>query len=145
MKNNQIVKALELLLSSSYAIMLKTQNYHWNVVGSNFKALHDLFGEQYEELFEAIDEIAERIRAIGSKVEASFDFFTKNITAKNANKNFSSVEMINDLVDDHKKVIKILSDAIKTAQKNSDEVTADLFIERIQYHEKTLWMLNSSL
>ena len=69
MKNHQTLTILEKVLADSYALMLKTQNYHWNVVAENFKSLHEMFGAQYEELFTALDEIAERIRSLGSKVE----------------------------------------------------------------------------
>ena len=77
MKNHKTLENLEITLATSYALALKTQNYHWNVVGANFKPLHELFGAQYEELSDAIDEVAERIRALGSKVDGSFENFSK--------------------------------------------------------------------
>ena len=89
MKNHQTIQNLEKLLADSYALALKTQNYHWNVVGENFKPLHELFGAQYEEIADAIDEIAERIRALGSKVEGTFENFIKLSKIKSGNKNFS--------------------------------------------------------
>lgn len=90
MKNSQIVKKLEKVLANSYALALKTQNYHWNVEGENFKSLHELFGAQYEELSEAIDEIAERIRALCEKVEASFENFQTLSEIKKGDKNLRS-------------------------------------------------------
>lgn len=145
MKNHQTLVALDKILADSYILMLKTQNYHWNVVGENFKALHELFQTQYEDLFSAIDEIAERIRALGSKVEGSFEHFKKLSDFRNANKNFHSKDMIQDLLNDHELIAKILREAIKLAQGEGDEISADLFIQRAKIHEKNIWMLTSSI
>ncbi len=145
MKNHQTLENLEKVLASSYALVLKTQNYHWNVVGENFKTLHELFGAQYEEMANAIDEIAERIRALGSKVEGTFENFAKISKIKNANKNFKSSEMLQDLVSSHEILIEQLKIAIKTAQEEGDEATADIFIGRVQVHQKAVWMLESSI
>ena len=145
MKNHQTLVALDKILADSYILMLKTQNYHWNVVGENFKALHELFQTQYEDLFSAIDEIAERIRALGSKVEGSFEHFKKLSDFRNANKNFHSKDMIQDLLNDHELIAKILREAIKLAQSEGDELSADLFIQRAKIHEKNIWMLTSSI
>lgn len=144
MKNHQTLTILEKVLADSYALMLKTQNYHWNVVAENFKSLHEMFGTQYEELFTALDEIAERIRSLGSKVEGTFDNFSKLSDLKNPNKNFSSKEMIKDLIHDHEKLVKHLHEGIKISQSEGDECSADLFIQRAKTHEKTIWMLISS-
>ena len=144
MKNHQTLLALEETLANSYLLMLKTQNYHWNVVGENFKSLHELFQAQYEELFVAIDEIAERIRAIGSKVEGSFEGFSQLSKFKKGDKNSDSKTMINSLVADHDELAKSLKLAVKTAQEELDEGTADMFIGRIKAHEKAIWMLESS-
>ena len=145
MKNHQTLEALENILAGSYLLMLKTQNYHWNVVGNNFKPLHELFQIQYEELFTAIDEIAERIRALGSKVDGTFAHFEKYSDLKNANKNLSSQDMVKDLINDNQIVVKQLHEAIKTAQAEGDESSADIFIQRAKSHEKSIWMLQSSL
>ena len=145
MKNHQTLVALDKIIADSYILMLKTQNYHWNVVGENFKSLHELFQTQYEDLFSAIDEIAERIRALGSKVEGSFEHFKKLSDFRNANKNFHSKDMIQDLLNDHELIAKILREAIKLAQSEGDEISADLFIQRAKIHEKNIWMLTSSI
>jgi starvation-inducible DNA-binding protein len=145
MKNNRTIAALEGALAHSYALVVKTQNYHWNVVGENFKPLHELFGAQYEEMFDALDEIAERIRALGSKVEGSFENFSKLNKTKSGDKNFDAKSMVRDLITDHELLVKELKEGIKIAQGQEDEATADLFIGRIQTHEKAIWMLQSSL
>jgi starvation-inducible DNA-binding protein len=144
MKNHQTIQNLENLLANSYLLSLKTQNYHWTVVGENFKPLHELFGAQYEELADAIDEVAERMRALGSKVEGTLENFSKLSKIKSGNKNFNKSEMIQDLAFGHELIIKDLKVAIKVAQDEGDEATADIFIGRIQAHEKATWMLVSS-
>lgn len=145
MQNNQTIQHLKKVLANSYALSLKLQNYHWNVEGKDFKPLHELFGEQYEELSDAIDDIAERIRALGSKVEASFDYFAKLNEAKDGDHNFDETKMIQDLITDHEALAKSLNAGIEISQGEGDEATADMFIERIQIHEKAAWMLRSSL
>lgn len=144
MKNHQTLIALNKILADSYMLMLKTQNYHWNVVGANFKALHELFQAQYEDLFQAVDELAERIRALGSKVDGTFEHFKKLSDFQNPNKNYEAKAMINDLVNDHEIVAKILKEAIKISQSEGDEASADLFIQRAKIHDKAIWMLVSS-
>ena len=144
MNQNKVVKTLEEALATSYALVVKTQNYHWNVSGPNFKSVHELFGAQYEELFAALDEIAERIRALGVKVEASFEYFSKLNKAKKGNENLDNKEMLQDLALDHQALIEILKNGIEIAQKNGDEATADMFIGRVMVHEKALWMIESS-
>jgi starvation-inducible DNA-binding protein len=144
MNQSAVIKVLENILASSYGLVVKTQNYHWNVSGPNFKPLHELFGAQYEELFTALDEFAERIRALGVKAEASFEHFIKLNQAKKGNENLSANEMLQDLALDHQALIKMLKDGIIIAQSNGDEATADMFIGRVQIHEKALWMIEVS-
>jgi starvation-inducible DNA-binding protein len=145
MKNRQTIQLLEKALADSYALLLKTQNYHWNVVGENFKALHELFNAQYEEIFAAIDELAERIRALGSKVEGTFENFQKLSKFKSGDKNLDAEMMIKDLAADHESLAKTLTAGIKITQEEGDEATADIFINRKKSHEKAVWMLESSL
>ena len=144
MKNRQVITVLEEILANSYALMLKTQSYHWNVVGDNFKPLHELFGAQYEEMFEAIDEIAERIRALDCKVNGSFENFLKLSKFKSGNSNLDAKLMLKDLIADHEVLIKDLKYGVKIMQREEDEASADMLIERIQIHEKAIWMLKSS-
>lgn len=145
MKNHQTSVSLEKTLANSYLLKLKLQNYHWNVVGANFKLLHELFGGQYEEVSGAIDEIAERLRALGSKVEATFKHFQKLSKIKDGDKNLNSVAMIKDLIGSHEIIVEDLKSGTRAAQAEGDEATADLFIGRTQAHEKAIWMLVSSL
>lgn len=144
MKNHKTLENLEKVLADSYALALKTQNYHWNVVGGNFKSLHELFEMQYNELAAAIDEIAERTRALGAKVEGTFENFVKLKKSKSGDKNLDAKGMLRDLSADHEALAKELKTAIKVAQEEGDEGTADLFIGREKAHEKAAWMLESS-
>ena len=145
MKNNQVLKVLEQVLADSYALTIKTKNYHWNVVGDNFKALHEMFDAQYQDLSDAIDEIAERIRALGVRVEASLEYFSNLSQIKKGDETFDAKKMLQDLAADHHLMINLLKSGIVTAQKEGDEGTADIFIQRSKVHEKTLWMIESSL
>jgi starvation-inducible DNA-binding protein len=145
MKNNNTIKALELILANTYGLYLKTQNYHWNVRSKEFKSLHELFGTQYEELAEAIDEIAERIRALDSLVAANFKIFDKNSKIKDGNQNSSSQIMLKELYSDNQSLAEIANEVLKIAQKEGDEATADMMIGRIKIHNKNAWMLKSSL
>ena len=145
MKNNNVIEALESVLANSYALYLKTQNYHWNITGSEFKSLHELFGAQYQELAEAIDEIAERIRALDSLVAANFKVFDKNSKIKDGDQNSNSQIMLKELYDGNQLLAEIANLALEAAQKEGDEATADMMIGRIKIHNKNAWMIKSSL
>jgi starvation-inducible DNA-binding protein len=145
MKNQKVAEALYNVLGNSYALALKTQNYHWNVVSPNFKSLHEMFGSQYEELSDAIDEIAERIRALDVLVPASFEAFAKKAKIKNGNEKAKAETMVKDLYQDNQALVKIIGDALKISQKEGDEASADLLINRLEVHDKNAWMLKSSL
>lgn len=146
MKNtSQVTENLSHLLANTYAIALKTQNFHWNVTGPQFYSLHKLFEEQYDELIEATDEIAERIRALGKFAPASFSQFAKLSTIKDENSVPAATDMLKKLVKDHETIIEFIRDAIPHAEKAEDEATVDLLVTRIEVHEKTAWMLRSSI
>ena len=145
MTNKHMVDALQIVLADSYALYAKTQNYHWNVEGPNFKQLHLLFEEQYIDLADAIDTIAELIRGLGEKVQGSLETYIKNTSINSGNESFSSQQMIQDLIESNDLIKKTLNDALKISQESSDEVVAGFLIERLTIHRKANWMLNSSL
>ena len=145
MSNNPVAEILKKVLASSYILSLKTQNYHWNVKGPHFKQLHDLFGEQYNELNTAIDDIAERIRALGINAPANYSIYQSLSEIKDGKEDQDSASMVKDLANDQKKIVDDLNIAIQVAQKAGDESTADLAIGRITAHEKNRWMLESSI
>lgn len=143
--NQDVATALGVLLADSYILALKTQNYHWNVVGSDFVQLHQLFGDQYEGLSDAVDEIAERIRAIGFPAPASFGEFAERSSLKSTAGAPAAREMIAALRDDHLAAAQSAYAVIKAADAAGDESTADLATGRVTEHEKAAWMLSALL
>ncbi len=137
--------ALKTVLANSYALYLKTQNYHWNVTGPNFKALHSLFEDQYNDLATAIDEIAELIRGLGEKAPGTWKAYEAITHIKDGDENLSANDMVNDLMNDQDIIQKSLEEAIKEAEKNNDEVVIGALVERMTVHRKNKWMLKSSL
>lgn len=141
---NELSKSLSEVLATTYILYLKTQNFHWNVEGLNFYALHKMFEKQYEELAEAIDVIAERIRLYKVKAPATMKEFLHLSHLKEASST-TSKDMIDELYSDHQALSSLLSQKIVEAQKFGDEGTADLYIQRVREHDKTAWMLRSHL
>jgi starvation-inducible DNA-binding protein len=141
---SKIIKCLEVALADTYALYLKTQNYHWHVTGPQFKSLHELFEMQYKELAEAVDLIAERLRILGHKAPATFAEFVKLTSIKNGDSSLNANGMVTDLAKDHQLLVKDLSQAIKLAQDHGDEGTASVLSERVASHEKAHWMLTVS-
>lgn len=137
------IKILEEILANSYILLVKTQNYHWNIRGNNFVSIHELLGNQYQDIFLAIDEIAERIRVFDVLVDGTIANFLKISKIKEAKSSLSNQKMIEDLIDSNEALSKMLEKAIKEVQKENDEGTADLFIKRVQSHQKNVWMLKA--
>ncbi len=145
MSNKPVTDTLKKLLAESYGLMIKTHNYHWNVEGAQFGALHALFEGQYTELFAAVDEIAERIRALGEKAPGSYAEFTKLSKLRDGNSGFDAEQMLRDLYDGQQQVLATVAKTFAAAEKAGDDATADLMTERRAAHEKAAWMLKSSL
>ena len=143
--DKEVIKMMQLVLANSYGLYLKTQNYHWNVTGPQFESLHILFEKQYSDLAESVDEIAERIRALGSKAPASFSLFNELKTLADGNEDASAEEMVKGLAEDNLYMASLLKEVIVLAQQHQDEATADLCIKHIEIHEKNAWMLHSSI
>jgi starvation-inducible DNA-binding protein len=145
-KNRQQVgDALARLLAETYAIYLKTQHFHWNVTGPEFFSLHLLFEKQYNELAEAIDEIAERIRALGFYVDGTFSGFKELSSIKDDDKVLVSKEMVHKLALGHEVVIRHARQLAALAEREHDPATVDLMGRRLNAHEKFYWMLRSHL
>lgn len=140
-----VAKGLSKLLADSYSLYLKTHNYHWNVTGPQFNSLHAMFEAQYTELATAVDEIAERIRALGHLAPGSYTEFAKLSSIKDGNNTKSANEMIKDLVEGQEAVVRTCREIFPAADEASDEPTADLLTTRMQLHEKNAWMLRSLL
>ncbi|MBE0493111.1 MAG: DNA starvation/stationary phase protection protein [Thiomicrospira sp.] len=142
-KRKEIAEGLSHLLADSYLLFLKTHNYHWNVTGPMFQALHTMFETQYTELFTAVDEIAERIRSLGEFAPGSFQAFQKISQIKEETSHPSAEDMIRNLVLGQEAVTKTAREIIKIANEAHDEPTVDLLTQRMQIHEKNAWMLRS--
>lgn len=142
---NPVAESLKTVLADSYALYLKTQNYHWNVTGPNFASLHALFEEHYTELTMAIDEIAELIRGLGEKAPGSFEAFQAISTIKSGDANASAERMVKDLAAGQEAVSKTVQTALEAAQAAEDEVVIGALTERLTVHRKNAWMLNSSM
>ena len=145
MSNKPVTDALKKVLAESYGLMLKTQNYHWNVEGPNFPGLHALFMVQYSELFLAVDLVAERIRALGEKAPGSYGEFAKLSKISDGNGDYDSDQMLQDLYEANITVLASIKKAFAAAEKAGDDSTVDLLTQRIGVHDKAAWMLKSSL
>ncbi|KRB94187.1 Dps family protein [Noviherbaspirillum sp. Root189] len=140
-----IVDGLSRLLADTYTLYLKTHNFHWNVTGPMFQTLHLMFETQYTELADAVDVIAERIRALGSFAPGTYGDFARLSTINEPDGVPNAQEMIRQLVQDQEAVIRTARSMFKVVEQASDEPTADLLTQRMQVHEKTAWMLRSLL
>lgn len=142
---NKLAEGLSKLLAESYMLYIKTHAFHWNVEGPMFHTLHQMFEEQYNELFVAVDEIAERIRALGCLAPGSYKSFLKLSSVKESEDNLSAEQMLRELLTAQETLIKTLRELISSANSAGDESTADLATTRMKQHEKSAWMLRSLL
>lgn len=140
-----IAAGLSRLLADSYTLYLKTHNYHWNVTGPLFNTLHLMFETQYTELATAVDEIAERIRALGLPAPGSYADFAGLTAVEDAVGGERAEEMIRQLLIGPETVVRTARAAFPAADEAHDEPTADLLTQRMQVHEKNAWMLRSLL
>jgi starvation-inducible DNA-binding protein len=142
---NATVTALEALLADSYTLYLKTHSYHWNVTGPLFSTLHTLFMTQYSELALAVDEIAERIRALGAPAPGSYTQFAARATVREDTGVPKAMDMIANLLADQAKVAASARKLIRAAEAADDDASTDLGVRRLEVHEKNAWMLRSHL
>ena len=141
----KIAAGLSRLLADSYTLYLKTHNFHWNVKGPMFNTLHVMFMDQYTELWNALDLIAERIRALDFPAPGTYREFAKLTVIKESEGVPSATEMIKQLVAGQEAVVKTARGMFPVVDKAGDEPTADLLTQRMQIHEKNAWMLRSLL
>jgi DNA-binding ferritin-like protein (oxidative damage protectant) len=140
-----IAEGLNRVLADTFALYLKTHSFHWNVTGPMFNTLHTMFMTQYTELWNALDEVAERIRALGYPAPGSFSQFGKLASIGEEQGVPKAQEMIRQLVEGHEAVARTARQVFPTAEQANDQPTADLLTQRLQIHEKTAWMLRSLL
>jgi starvation-inducible DNA-binding protein len=141
-----IAQGLSKLLADTYTLYLTTHNFHWNVTGPMFNTLHTMFMEQYTELWNAVDPIAERIRALGHPAPGSYGQFQSLSSLPDVpSAPPKAMDMVRILVDGHEGVARTARNVFPQAEQANDQPTADLLTQRLDIHEKTAWMLRSLL
>jgi len=140
-----IADGLARLLADNYSLYLKTHNFHWNVTGPMFQTLHLMFMEQYNELWIALDQIAERIRALGFPAPGTYAEFARLTSIAETRGVPDAREMVRLLVQGHEAVARTARKVFPAVERANDQPTADLLTQRLQVHEKTAWMLRSLL
>lgn len=141
-----VVDALKAVLGDTYVLYVKTHSYHWNVQGPNFQSLHAMFMEQYTQMWQSLDDLAERIRALGAMAPgSSSDIITYASIKEGDNSVPTANAMLQNLIADHETWLKTANDAIGVAGDVNDVATEDLLTQLIAAHDKAKWMLTSSL
>jgi len=141
----RVADALSNVLADTFTLYLKTHNFHWNVTGPMFGALHQMFEEQYNELWLAVDAIAERIRSLGFIAPGSYAEFTRLTYLREASPASNAGEMIAELLRDHETAARTARSTLAVARTAVDAPTEDLLTQRLAAHQKTAWMLRSML
>ena len=140
-----VAEGISRVLADTYTLYLKTHNYHWNVTGPMFNTLHLMFETQYNELWIAVDLLAERIRSLGVFAPGSYRQFAELTVVPEADGVPAAEAMIADLVAGHEAVTRTAREVFAVVEAANDESSADLLTQRLQVHEKTAWMLRSML
>jgi len=141
----QIAEGLSRLLADSYTLYLMTHNFHWNVTGPMFTSLHALFLDQYTEQWNALDQIAERIRALGYPSPGTYAEFAKRTSIKEVAGVPKAMDMVRHLVNAQESTARTGRALFDLVEKANDQPTADLLTQRLDVHEKAAWMLRSIL
>ena len=147
-QRRDIADGLSRLLADTYTLYLKTHNFHWNVAGPMFNTLHTMFEVQYNELALAVDEIAERIRALGFPAPGSYAAYAALSSipeAADADGLPAATNMIQQLAEGQETVARAAREVFAAADAANDQPTADLLTRRMHLHEKNAWMLRSFL
>lgn len=140
-----VAQELSKVLADSFAVYMKTHGYHWNVRGPDFFSFHTLLEQQYREIWDALDVIAERIRALGVVAPQSQATFANLTAIKDGDPEKEALEMLRELMKDHETVIATLRAGIEVADAASDDASTDLMTDRLRAHEEFAWMLRSTL
>lgn len=140
-----LARHLSRALADTYVLFIKTQGFHWNVAGPLFYSLHKMTEEQYEDLYQAADTIAERIRSIGFPAPGSYAQFTELSSLQEEQGVPTAEQMIRQLADDNETVARVMREAVAEAEKADDVKTADMLTERLGQHEENVWMLRALL
>ncbi|MCI0505075.1 MAG: DNA starvation/stationary phase protection protein [Gammaproteobacteria bacterium] len=139
----KIAEGLKRLLADSYTLYLQTHNFHWNVTGPQFRELHLMFEEHYNELAVAVDDVAERIRTLDVAAPGTYKAFAQLSSIKEVEGVPAAKDMVGILTRGHEQVVKTCREVLALAQDAGDESTAALVSDRMRVHEKTAWMLRA--
>ena len=141
----KIAEGLSRMLADSYTLYLKTHNFHWNVKGPMFQTLHVMFMTQYNEIWLAVDSLAERIRALGFPAPGCYKEFANLTSIADTGGVPNAKEMIRQLVIGQETVVRTAREVFPIAERAGDQPTADLLTQRMTVHEQNAWMLRSLL
>jgi len=144
-ERTDVAQELTKVLADSFAVYMKTHGYHWNVRGPEFFSFHNLLEQQYTDMWNALDDIAERIRALGVLAPQSYPAFGNLTSIKDGDPEKDATAMLKELMQDHETLIATARAAFETASAAGDEASADLMTQRLAAHEKFAWMLRSTL
>ncbi len=142
-ENHLHIESLKVVLGKTFRLYVQTHGYHWNVKGPQFLKLHELFEDQYSNMWEALDEVAERLRALGASAPGTVAELMALAGEPEAEMVQSSDDMVARLIEGHSALADCLRDAFKDAENAVDDVTAGILTDRLTWHEKALWMLRS--
>lgn len=142
-ERKKVAEGLKRLLADSYTLYLQTHNFHWNVVGPQFRDLHLMFEEHYTELAVAVDEVAERIRTLAEPAPGTYKAFAALSSIEETEGVPAAGEMVRILQKGHEQVVKTCREALALAEAADDESSAALISDRMRVHEKTAWMLRA--
>lgn len=141
----QVVESLRKILADTHILYVKAHGFHWNVTGFRFNDLHAFSGNQYNELFTALDELGERIRKLGQKAPSSMAELIKLASIKESNSNLNAQEMLKALLEGHISLSTSCKNLFVISEQGKDYATMDLATKQIESHEKSIWMLKSLL
>jgi starvation-inducible DNA-binding protein len=140
-----IARALQGLLATTYTLYLQTHNFHWNVTGPQFRELHLMFEEHYTEMATAVDEIAERIRTLGVQAPGTYAAFAKLSAIDEVDGVPAAADMVTILLKGHEQIVRSCREVLELSSDADDESTSALVSDRMRVHEKTAWMLRATL
>lgn len=143
--NKEIVDGLTSILADTFVLYYKTHTFHWNVVGPHFRSLHLMFEEQYNELWQSTDILAERIRQLDGAVPINLKELQKKATLQETGQTPDDMAMVEELANDNLGIVNNIHEVIKKADEAEDQGTVDMLTLRIEAHEKAAWMLRSTL
>lgn len=143
--SNPVALVLAKALANTYLLYVKTQNFHWNVTGPQFAVLHKMFNDQYDDLADAVDLLAEQIRIVGEFAPGSFKQFLELGTIEEELSILDANEMVAKLITDNETLMQDLKNVVNVANQNNDDASADVAIERLRVHGKAIWFLRSIL